>query len=71
MNHTPSLSDIFTPSQQSQLAILLAEIMALGHGSLEITVSTIGLSFSAQNDLLGQFLLMIDQTLTEMQVIPR
>jgi hypothetical protein len=38
MNHKPTLSDIFTPSQQSQLAILLAELMALGHGSLEITV---------------------------------
>ena len=38
MKHTPSLKDIFTPAQQSQLAILLAELMALGHGSLEITV---------------------------------
>jgi len=38
MDHKPSLADIFTPDQQGQLAILLAELMALGHGSLEITV---------------------------------
>jgi hypothetical protein len=38
MDHNPSLADIFTPDQQKQLAILIAELMALGHGSLEITV---------------------------------
>jgi len=38
MNHKPCLKEIFTPDQEMQLAILLAKLMVLGHGSLEITV---------------------------------
>ena len=38
MNHTPSLADIFTPDQQSQLAQMIAEIMAGGWGSIEVTI---------------------------------
>jgi len=38
MNHTPSLADIFTSDQEMQLAILLAELMVLGHGSIEILI---------------------------------
>jgi hypothetical protein len=38
MTSTPVLSDLLTKSQEKQFTLLLAEIMAFGFGSLEITI---------------------------------
>ena len=37
--HHPCLSDLFTREQENQLAVLLAELMAYGYGSVEILIA--------------------------------
>jgi hypothetical protein len=38
IKHTPSLADLLTEEQEAQLAVLLAEIMLHGWGTLEIEI---------------------------------